>query len=60
MYKMTCQSCHKMYIGQTSRNITIKYKEHIRNITFNEEESAFSQHILGKFINTGLWNTSWK
>jgi hypothetical protein len=24
------------------------YKEHIRNIRFNKEESAFAQHILDK------------
>jgi hypothetical protein len=36
-----------MYIGQTSRNLT-RYKEHIRNICFNKDESAFAQHILNK------------
>jgi hypothetical protein len=45
---MTCQSCHKVYIGQTGRNLRTRYKEHIRNITFNKEESAFAQHILGQ------------
>jgi hypothetical protein len=43
---MTCQSCHKVYIGQTGRKLT-GYKN-IRNIRFNKEESAFAQHILGK------------
>jgi hypothetical protein len=47
MYKMTCDSCQKVYIGQTGRNLTTRYKEHIRNIRFNNEESAFAQHILG-------------
>jgi hypothetical protein len=48
IYKMTCQSCHKLYTGQTGRNLTTRYKEHIRNIRFNKEESAFAQHILGQ------------
>jgi hypothetical protein len=48
IYKMICQSCHKVYIGQKGRNLTTRYKEHIRNIRFNKEESAFAQHILGK------------
>jgi hypothetical protein len=28
--------------------LTTRYKEHIRNIRLNREESAFSHHILGK------------
>jgi hypothetical protein len=27
IYKITCQSCHKVYIGQTGRNLTMRYKE---------------------------------
>jgi hypothetical protein len=45
--------CHKVYIGQTGRNLTTRYKEHIRNIRFNKEESAFAQHILGKGHQSG-------
>jgi hypothetical protein len=44
---MTCQSCHKVHVGQRGRNLSTRYKEHIRNIRFNKEESAFAQHILG-------------
>jgi hypothetical protein len=29
-------------------NLTTRYKEHIRNIRFNKEESAVAQHILDK------------
>jgi hypothetical protein len=50
IYKITCQSCHKVYVSQTDRNlITIHgHKEHIRNIRFNKGDSAFAQHILNK------------
>jgi hypothetical protein len=48
IYKLTCQSCHKVYIGQTGRNLEMRYKEHIRNIRFNKYGSAFTQHILHK------------
>jgi hypothetical protein len=44
-----CQSCHKVYIGQTGRSLNIRYTEHIRSIRYNKEDSAFAQHIL----NTG-------
>jgi hypothetical protein len=48
IYKMTCQSCHKVYTGQTGRNLITRYKEHVRNIRFNKEESAFAQHTSDK------------
>jgi hypothetical protein len=38
-----------VYIGQTGRNLNTRYKEHIRSIRCNKEDSAFAQHIL----NTG-------
>jgi hypothetical protein len=45
---MTCQSCQKVYIGQAGRNLTTRYKEHIRNTRLNKDESAFAQHTLNK------------
>ena len=38
--------CFKAYVGQTSRNITQRYKEHIRYITNNDPKSAYAEHIL--------------
>jgi hypothetical protein len=37
-----------MYIGQTGRKLSTRYKEHIRSIRFNKDESPFAQHILNK------------
>jgi hypothetical protein len=31
-----------------SSNLSTRYKEHIRNMRFNKEESVFAQHILGQ------------
>ena len=39
IYKLTCGTCNKAYIGQTSRNIAIRYKEHIRYIRNNQPVS---------------------
>jgi hypothetical protein len=47
-YKLTCQSSHKVYVGQTGRNITTRFREHIRNIRSKKNESAFAQHILNQ------------
>jgi hypothetical protein len=34
------------YIGQTSRNLNQKYREHIHYIRNNDPQSAYAQHIL--------------
>ena len=46
IYKMTCKTCNKAYIGQTSRNLTIRYRERIRYIKNNDPQSAYALHIL--------------
>jgi hypothetical protein len=43
MFRNCYYKLHNTYL----KNLT-RYKEHIRNIRFNKEESAFAQHILGK------------
>jgi len=32
IYKLTCKPCNRAYIGQTSRNLTLSYREYIRYI----------------------------
>jgi len=44
--RLTCNTCKMSYIGQTSRNLNQKYREHIRYITNNDPQSAYAQHIL--------------
>jgi hypothetical protein len=34
------------YIGQTSRNLHQRYREHIRYIRNNDSQSSYAQHIL--------------
>jgi hypothetical protein len=48
IYNLTCQSCHKVYVGQMGRNLTTRFKERIRNIRSNKDKSAFAQHILNQ------------
>jgi hypothetical protein len=38
--------CQKVYIGQTGRSLKIRYKEHIRSIRYNREDSGYATHIL--------------
>jgi hypothetical protein len=43
---MTCKTCNKVYIGQTSRKFNIRYREHIRYIKNNEPQSGYTQNFL--------------
>ena len=45
-YKLTCNTCKMSYIGQTSRNLNQRYREHICYIRNNDPQSAYAQHIL--------------
>jgi len=36
VYKLTCKTCNMSYIGQTSTDLTQRYREHIRYIRNNE------------------------
>ena len=46
IYKVTCNTCQKAYIGQISHNLRQRYQEHIRYIRHNNPQSAYAQHIL--------------
>jgi hypothetical protein len=39
-------NCKKVYIGQTCRILNIRYKEHIRSVKYNKEDSGYAAHIL--------------
>ena len=46
IYKITCKNCHKAYVGQTSRNLKSRFREHIRYIKNNVPRSAYALHIF--------------
>ena len=46
IYKIKCNTCNKVYIGQTDEGIITRYKEHIRYIKSNNPQSAYAIHIL--------------
>jgi len=39
-------TCNKAYVGQTSRNLRQRYKEHACYIKNNNPQSAYALHIL--------------
>jgi hypothetical protein len=46
IYAISCITCNKKYVGQTSRSLSIRYKEHARYIKQNNPLSAYALHIL--------------
>jgi hypothetical protein len=32
IYKIKCNTCHRSYVGQTKRGLTLRYQEHIRYV----------------------------
>jgi hypothetical protein len=46
VYKLKCLSCDQVYIGQSGRDFSTRYKERMRNIRYNQDEEKYAQHIL--------------
>jgi len=46
IYEIKCNTCNKKYVGQSGRNITTRYKEHIRYIRTNSNTLAYATQIL--------------
>jgi hypothetical protein len=46
IYKLTCNTCHKAYIGQKKRSWKLRYQAHTRYIKNNNPQSAYAMHIL--------------
>jgi hypothetical protein len=46
IYKITCKTCHKSYVGQTNRNLKLRFHEHLHYIKNNDPRSAYALHIL--------------
>jgi hypothetical protein len=46
IYKITCKTCHKSYVGQTNQNLNLRYQEHVRYIKNNDPRSPYALHIL--------------
>lgn len=46
VYKLTCEDCKKVYIGQTGRSFETRIKEHERSYNAKKTDSTFSNHCL--------------
>jgi hypothetical protein len=46
VYSLSCVTCNKEYIGQTSHRLNLCYKEHITYLNYKNPQSAYALHIL--------------
>jgi hypothetical protein len=46
IYGLKCATCQKLYVGQSGRSITIRYRKQARYIRTNTPHSAYAMHIL--------------
>ena len=46
IYKLKCNTCDNVYVGQSGRSVNVRHKEHIRYIRTNNPLSAYSVHVL--------------
>jgi hypothetical protein len=46
IYSLSCITCNNEYVGQTSRSLKLRYKEHVCYIKYNNLQSAYALHIL--------------
>ena len=53
MYKLKCNTCNNVYVGQSGRSISVRHKEHIRYIRTNNPLSAYALHILQNRLEYG-------
>jgi hypothetical protein len=59
VYKLKCQTCSGVYIGQTGRNFKVRYKEHIRDIRHNNPLSIYWKWGMITEIQKIIWRW-WK
>jgi hypothetical protein len=45
VYQLTCNTCHKRYIGQTGRSFKTRFKEHHQDYKHNWGKSLYAKHI---------------
>lgn len=52
VYKIKCTECSQIYIGETSRNVYTRGKEHLREMDYRKESSVLWKHA--KEIHKGI------
>lgn len=57
IYQISCEDCNAIYIGQTKRKISIRFKEHISYSRLKQKEkSKLAEHLITKNHSTTINN----
>lgn len=56
VYKITCNDCEFIYIGQTGRNFKTRFNEHFRSFKYNKNDSNLAKHLLEENHNCNINN----
>jgi hypothetical protein len=56
VYQLQCAECPLKYIGQSGRTFKIRFKEHIKNINNNGQNSKFAQNVVDTTHEYGTTN----
>ena len=46
VYKLSCGSCPKVYVGQTGRTFKKRLSEHKHSFVYKKTDSTFANHLL--------------
>jgi hypothetical protein len=46
IYRLGCNTCSNVYVGQSGRSITVRHGEHVRCVRTSNPTSAYALHIL--------------
>jgi hypothetical protein len=46
IYNIKCLTCNKAYVGQTRRNLKLRFCKHITYIKTNNPQSAYALHVI--------------
>ena len=46
VYKIPCKDCPKFYIGETGRDLSVRFKEHKKAVADLREDNGIASHVI--------------
>ena len=60
VYKITCNDCDSLYIGQTGRSFIKRFKEHLPKKDFSKTMSSYARHLMDRNHNYTDFTTNFQ
>jgi hypothetical protein len=58
IYRLTCPDCKKVYVGQTGRSFSVRFREHFWDYKYANSKSKFVEHLLNHHHSFGPMHTT--